>query len=65
MKRVPGGVSKFATDYMFMADGGTPITILAGWDGLTLPTWYLAKARVMVTQKEHSPTTCCTQVTRK
>ena len=31
----PGGVSKFATDCMFMGEGGTPITILAGFDGLT------------------------------
>ena len=31
----PGGVSKFATDYMFMGEDGTPITILAGYDGLT------------------------------
>ena len=31
----PGGVSKFATDNMFMGDDGTPITILAGYDGLT------------------------------
>ena len=31
----PGGVSKFATDYMFMGEHGTPITILAGNDGLT------------------------------
>ena len=30
----PGGVSKFATDCMYMCDG-TPITILAGYDGLT------------------------------
>ena len=26
----PGGVSKFATDYMFMGEDGTPVTILAG-----------------------------------
>ena len=31
----PGGVSMFATDYMFMGEDGTPITILAGFDGLT------------------------------
>ena len=31
----PGGVSKFATDYMFMGEDGTPITIPAGYDGLT------------------------------
>ena len=31
----PSGVSKFATDYMFMGEDGTPITILAGYDGLT------------------------------
>ena len=31
----PGGVSKFATDYMFMGEDGTPITILAGYDGKT------------------------------
>ena len=31
----PGGVSKFATDYMFMGEDGTPITILAGCDRLT------------------------------
>ena len=30
----PGGVSKFATDYMFMGEDGTPITILAGDDGM-------------------------------
>ena len=30
-----GGVSKFATDHMFMGEDGTPITILAGYDGLT------------------------------
>ena len=30
----PDGVSKFATDYLFGEDG-TPITILAGYDGLT------------------------------
>ena len=28
-------MSKFATDYMFMGEDGTPITILAGCDGLT------------------------------
>ena len=31
----PGCVSKFATDNMFMGEDGTPITILAGYDGLT------------------------------
>ena len=31
----PGGVSKFATDNMFICEDGTPITILAGYDGLT------------------------------
>ena len=31
----PSGVSKFATDYMFMREDGAPITILAGYDGLT------------------------------
>ena len=31
----PGGVSKFAADYMFMSEDGTAITILAGYDGLT------------------------------
>ena len=31
----PGGVSKFATDYMFMREDGAPITILVGYDGLT------------------------------
>ena len=31
----PGGVSKFATDYMFMGEDGTAITILSGYDGLT------------------------------
>ena len=31
----PGGVSKFATDSMFMGEDGTPITILACHDGLT------------------------------
>ena len=31
----PSGVSKFATDCMFMGEDGTPITILAGYDGLT------------------------------
>ena len=31
----PGGVSKFATDCMFMGEDGTPITIFAGYDGLT------------------------------
>ena len=31
----PGGVSKFATDHMFMGEDGTPITIVAGYDGLT------------------------------
>ena len=44
----PGGVSKFATDYMFMGEDGTPITILAGYDGLTkafLLTLYLAKGK--------------------
>ena len=30
----PGGVSKFATDCMFMGEDGTPITILAGYDGM-------------------------------
>ena len=30
----PGGVSKFATDKMFMGEGGTPITILTVSDGL-------------------------------
>ena len=28
-------MSKFATDCMFMGEDGTPITILAGYDGLT------------------------------
>ena len=31
----PGGVSKFATNFMFMGDDGTPMTCLAGYDGLT------------------------------
>ena len=31
----PGGVSKFATDCMFLGEDGTPITILAGHVGLT------------------------------
>ena len=31
----PGGVWKFATDHMFMCEDGTPITILAGYDGKT------------------------------
>ena len=31
----PGGVSKFATDNLFMGEDGTPITALAGHDGLT------------------------------
>ena len=31
----PGGVSQFATDYVFMGEDGRPITILAGFDGLT------------------------------
>ena len=31
----PRGVSKFATDCKFMGEDGTPITILAGHDGLT------------------------------
>ena len=31
----PGGVSKFATDFMFTGEDGTAITILAGYDGLT------------------------------
>ena len=42
----PGGVSNFATDYMFMGEDGTPITIFAGYDVLTkafLLTLYLAK----------------------
>ena len=30
----PGGVSKFAADYMFMGEDGTPMTILAGHDGM-------------------------------
>ena len=30
-----GGVSKFATDYTLMGEDRTPITILAGYDGLT------------------------------
>ena len=30
-----GGVSTFAKDYMFMGEDGTPITSLAGYDGLT------------------------------
>ena len=30
-----GGVSKFDTDNMFMGEDGTPITILAGYDGMT------------------------------
>ena len=60
-----GGVSKFATDYMFMGEDGTPITISVYCDGPTkhsLPTLYLAKAR---RRKEHSRTTCCPQVMRK
>ena len=54
-----GGVSKFAIDYMCMDE--TPATILVGYGGLTkafLPTWYFAKARIISTQKERSPTTC-------
>ena len=42
----PGGVSKFVTDYKFMGEDGTPITILAGYDGLTktcLPNVVLCK----------------------
>ena len=31
----PGGVSKFDTDYMFMGEDRTPITIRDGYDGLT------------------------------
>ena len=31
----PGGVSKFATDYMFMCKEWNAITMLAGYDGLT------------------------------
>ena len=31
----PGGVSKFATDYIFMGEDRTPITIPDGYDGLT------------------------------
>ena len=31
----PGGVSKFSRDKMFMGEDGTPITILAVYDGLT------------------------------
>ena len=31
----PGGVSKFATDFLFMGEDGTPLTIPAGCDGLT------------------------------
>ena len=31
----PGGVSMFATDYMFMGEDGTPISTLAGYDALT------------------------------
>ena len=50
----PGGVSKSPTDSMFMGEDGTPITTLAGYDGLTkafFANLYLANARVMVTQK--------------
>ena len=36
IKPSPGGVSKFATDHMFMGEDGTPITILAGYDEGTL-----------------------------
>ena len=58
----PGGVSKFATDYMFMGEDGTPITILAGDDGKTKAFFadflYLAKARVTLTQEKHLRTTC-------
>ena len=28
-------MSKFSTNYMFMGENGTPITIVAGYDGLT------------------------------
>ena len=52
----PGGVSKFATNYIVIGDEGTSITILAGYDEL-LPTWYLVKTRVTFTQKEHSQPT--------
>ena len=31
----PGGVSKFAVDYMFMGEDGTPMTLLSGHDGMT------------------------------
>ena len=31
----PGGVSKFATDYIFIGDDRTSLTIVAGFDGLT------------------------------
>ena len=31
----PGGVSKFATDHMFIGEDGAPITILVSCDGLT------------------------------
>ena len=30
-----GGVSKFATDFLFLGEDGMPITIRAGYDGLT------------------------------
>ena len=31
----PGGVSKFATNYIVMGEDGTPITVPAGYDELT------------------------------
>ena len=57
------GASNFVTDCMFMGKAGTPITILAGYDGLTR-AFFANVARDMVTQKEHSRTTCCPLVTK-
>ena len=65
----PGGVSKFATDFLFMGEDGTPIIILAGCDGLTKAFF----ANIVpckgtshgVMQKEHLCTACCPQVIRK
>ena len=65
----PGGVSKFATDYMFMGEDGTPITILAGDDGkaraffVNVVPFEGHESRLRRKKRLHK--TCCPQVIRK
>ena len=66
-----GGVSKFATDYMFTGEDGTPITIQAGCHGVTkafFANLVLCKGTshgYAEREREYSQPTCCPLVIRK